>query len=175
MTTKLRLLPLVLLVLLASTGCALLGLLDGRPEEMVGQPAPELTLTRLSGASVSLADFSGQVVLVNMWATWCGPCRSELPHIQDLHERYGPDGLIVLAINVGETEERIWQYITEEGYTFRVLVDPQSQSMRAFRTSGIPTTVLIDREGIVRQVQVGYAPGAVRGLEQQVQALLAEG
>ncbi len=77
------------------------GLLGGHPEEMVGQPAPELTLNSLSGASVSLADFMGQVVLVNMWATWCGPCRSELPHIQDLHERYGPDGLIVLAINVG--------------------------------------------------------------------------
>lgn len=175
MTAKLRSLLLLLLIILAGTGCALFDLLGGHPEEMVGQPAPELTLNRLSGASVSLTDFTGQVVLVNMWATWCGPCRSELPHIQDLHERYGPDGLIVLAINVGEPEERIWQYVTEEGYTMRVLVDPQSQSMRAFHTSGIPTTALIDGEGIVRQVQVGYAPGAVGGLEQQVQALLAEG
>jgi thiol-disulfide isomerase/thioredoxin len=175
MTAKLRSLLLLLLIILAGTGCALFDLLGGHPDEMVGQPAPELTLNRLSGASVSLTDFTGQVVLVNMWATWCGPCRSELPHIQELHERYGPDGLIVLAINVGEPEERIWRYVTEEGYTMRVLVDPQSQSMRAFHTSGIPTTVLIDGEGIVRQVQVGYAPGAVGGLEQQVQALLAEG
>jgi thiol-disulfide isomerase/thioredoxin len=149
-------------------------MLGSHPDEMLGQAAPELTLSSLGGASVSLNDFSGQVVLVNIWATWCGPCRIELPHIQDLHERYGNDGLAVLAINAGESEDQIRRYLSQEGLTFRVLLDPESQSLRTFSTSGIPTVVLIDREGIVRYGQVGYSPGSDQELEREVQALLAE-
>lgn len=172
---KLRSLLVLLLVILAGVGCAPFDLLGSHPEEMLGQAAPELTLSSLDGGSVSLEDFSGQVVLVNLWATWCSPCRIELPHIQDLHERYGHDGLTVLAINAGESEDQIRSYLSQEGLTFRVLLDPESRSLRAFSTSGIPTVVLIDGEGIVRYAQVGYGPGSDQELEREVQALLAEG
>ena len=174
LTVKMRLMLLVLLVLLAGAGCAPFDMLVSHPDEMLGQAAPELTLSSLGGASVSLNDFSGQVVLVNIWASWCGPCRIELPHIQDLHRRYGGDGLVVLAINAGESEERIGSFLSQEGLTLPVLLDPESRSLRAFSSSGIPTVVLIDGEGIVRHVQVGYGPGSDQELERKVQALLAE-
>ena len=165
---------LLLALILALSGCGYLDALSGSPEELVGQEAPELTLTSLDGREVYLSDFRGEIVLVNMWATWCDPCRRELPFVQELHERRSDEGLTVLAINVGQTEDQIEAFVADEGYTFTVLVDLQSRSMSAFNASGIPTVALIDREGVVRYARVGYGPGSDQELEEQVKALLAE-
>ena len=125
---------------------------------------PELTMVTLEGDTLRSADLRGQVVVVNFWATWCGPCRLEMPSLQSLHEDRAEDGVVVIGLStdVG-SDEPIRDWIEERGITF-----PIGRATRAHRNAfggirGIPTTYLIDRQGVVRHRVVGYfTPPALR-------------
>ena len=131
----------------------------------VGREAPPLTLPRLEGGRASLADYRGQVVMLNIWATWCPPCLREMPSMQAVYEAYAGDGLEILAVAVddvpgerqpdGAITGKVSEFVERLGVTFPVLLDPTGGTERLFRTEYLPTTVLIDRQGRIRAHEVG--------------------
>jgi peroxiredoxin len=121
----------------------------------LGEAAPDFELDTLDGRRVRLSDLEGRTVLVNFWATWCGPCRVEMPTIQARFDRFSPD-LVVLAVNFKEPESAVRAYVDELGLTFDVLLDPDGRvNQDLYRVRGYPTTLLIDRDGVVRVQHIG--------------------
>lgn len=108
---------------------------------------PPLQAFDLQGKTWRLAELRGRVVVLNFWATWCPPCRAEMPSLQQMAEIYGPDKLVVLAINVKEGPRRITQYLQSSGLNLTVLLDPQGETARQWGANVLPTTHLIDAEG----------------------------
>ena len=121
----------------------------------VDYPAPELTLTDLSGNTVSLTDHPGKVVLVNLWATWCPPCREEMPSLQTFYEKYKANGFLLIGINQEETLEVVQPFIKEFGLTFPIWLDIDYQAQRVFNTANLPSSYVIDRNGRVRLMWIG--------------------
>ncbi|MGI8619178.1 MAG: peroxiredoxin family protein [Gemmatimonadaceae bacterium] len=121
----------------------------------VGSQAPNFTATTLDSVpgTKTLGDYEGQVVLLNLWATWCGPCRVEMPSIQNLHDAYASRGLRVVAVSVdaGGAEEQIRSFTDSLGLTFEILHDSAGAIQRAYRTTGVPETVVIGRDGVIRK------------------------
>lgn len=116
----------------------------------VGYIAPNFTLRDINGNQVSLSDFKGQVVMLNFWATWCGPCKMEMPSMEDLQQELQGKNFKMLAIaNDDEGESIVKPYIEQGGYSFQVLVDNTFTANDAYNITSIPTTVLIDQEGII--------------------------
>ncbi len=129
----------------------------------VGRVAPEFELAGLAGEQVRLSDYRGQIVLLNFWATWCGPCRLEVPGLVSIFERYRRRGFTVVAVNLGEPSEQVQAYVDKAGMTFPVLLDPDGRTRRLYPSRGIPATVILDREGIVRHMVVGAMPEEMIG------------
>ena len=126
------------------------------PEKMEqGKIAPNFTSESLSGGKASLTDYTGDVIVVNFWATWCPPCKAEMPGINAFYERHQAEGLVVLAVNVRESEALVRPFIEANQFTFPVLLDPAGTVVNQYQVRSYPTTVIIDRDGIVRHVQVG--------------------
>jgi cytochrome c biogenesis protein CcmG, thiol:disulfide interchange protein DsbE len=123
------------------------------PEQ--GKPASNFTSPALSGSEVALADYSGDVVVVNFWATWCPPCKAEMPGINNFYEAHRDDGLVVLAVNAQESESQVRPFIEASGFTFPVLLDPVGSVVNQYQVHSFPTTIIIDRDGVVRHIQVG--------------------
>lgn len=121
----------------------------------VGSRAPSFTAVTLDSVPrpKTLADYSGDVVLLNLWATWCAPCRVEMPSIQNLHGAYAARGLKVVAVSVdaGGTEDQIRAFVDSLGLTFEILHDSTGGIQRAYLTTGVPETVVIGRDGIIRK------------------------
>ena len=124
---------------------------------LVGRHMPEFVLQDLSGKETAASSFQGKPVLLNFWATWCAPCREQMPKIQELQRVLADKGLVVLAINDGEPAETARKYIDEHQYTFRVLLDRDKALAGKFSVSAIPAVFLIDRDGIVRAQYTGYS------------------
>ena len=120
----------------------------------IGSPAPDFELTNLAGARIRLSELRGTVVLINFWATWCGPCRLEMPAIQERYERYHPE-LAVLAVDFDEPAGEVQKFVDELGLTFEVLLDPGAKVQDLYRVRGYPTTYLLDTEGIVQVHHIG--------------------
>jgi thiol-disulfide isomerase/thioredoxin len=119
-------------------------------------PAPELTLADVQGVSHSLADYRGQVVLVNLWATWCEPCKDEMPALQSFYDDYRERDFIVIAINDGESQADVLEFLEEFKLTFPVWLDPTyTATEEVFKTIGLPTSFVMDRSGMVRFYWVG--------------------
>jgi thiol-disulfide isomerase/thioredoxin len=126
---------------------------DRRPEQ--GEPAPDFVLRDLGGAPVRLSDLRGKVVFLNFWATWCRPCKQELPDIQKVAAEY-PDDLAVLAINVEESQEEATAYFAENGLSIPALLDRNGGVFDQYGLRGLPDSFFIDREGNVAVVSYGY-------------------
>jgi peroxiredoxin len=126
---------------------------------LVGKRVPEFTLQDLVGQPVAASSLEGKPVLVSFWATWCAPCREQMPKIQELQEALAEKGLVVVAINDGESADTAKKYIEEHKYTFRVLLDRDKAVAGKFSVDGIPSLFLIDREGNVRAQYTGYSSG----------------
>lgn len=123
-----------------------------------GEQAPDFTLNGLDGTPVSLSDLRGKVVVLNFWASWCPPCRVEMPHMQRLYEKYEAENVVVLGINLTSTEKSpgaAQGFVEEQGLSFPVLLDSKGEVMDTFRIVAYPTTYFIDEEGVIRQVSQG--------------------
>ncbi|HXF84224.1 MAG TPA: TlpA disulfide reductase family protein [Anaerolineales bacterium] len=119
-------------------------------------PAPELTLTDTEGVVRSLADYRGQVVLVNLWATWCPPCKEEMPTLQAYYDKYKDEGFTIIAINDGDPTPDVLQFVEDYQLTFPVWLDPTYiATEQAFKTLNLPSSFVIDREGTVRLMWIG--------------------
>jgi cytochrome c biogenesis protein CcmG/thiol:disulfide interchange protein DsbE len=126
----------------------------------VGAPTPAYATVTLDGDSVSLAGHRGRPVLLNVWATWCHPCRDEIPELQAIHERYASRGLVVAGVSVDSdgNDEAIRAFVKEFRMTYPVWRDPDERVSARFLVVGVPTTVLIDRDGILRWRRTGPVP-----------------
>jgi peroxiredoxin len=125
------------------------------PAPVVGAPAPDFTLQDTQGNTVSLSALKGEVVLVNFWATWCGPCRLEMPDIQRKYDAVKDQGFTVLAVNLDESREAAAGFADELSLTFPVLLDPGGQVNDLYRVRGWPTTYIINRDGLIERQHVG--------------------
>lgn len=121
----------------------------------VGQPAPGFTTEDTDGKTISLSDYAGDVVLLNFWATWCGPCEIEMPHLQERFERFQPDGFWVLGVNFDEPRNLVASYGQENELTFPLVLDPGGEIQQLYRIRGYPSSYLVDRDGTIVDVHVG--------------------
>jgi cytochrome c biogenesis protein CcmG, thiol:disulfide interchange protein DsbE len=123
----------------------------------VGAVAPEFAALTLSGDSASLADYHGEVILLNVWATWCIPCREEIPALQRLHDAYSEQGLRIVGVSVDAAGEAatVREFVQSFGVGYDIWLDPAEQIISTFRVIGVPNTFLIDREGVVRWKHIG--------------------
>jgi DsbE subfamily thiol:disulfide oxidoreductase len=124
----------------------------------------------------TLADYKGQVVLLNIWATWCGPCRAEMPSMEQLYKEYGPKGLRVVAVSIDDAgmESGIRQFVNEYGLTFDVLHDPTGLIQQTYETTGVPESMLIGKDGVIRNKTAGATNWNSESIRNIVTRLLAE-
>jgi len=137
-------------------------------------PAPDFTLRSSNGPNLRLSEQRGQVVMVNFWATWCGPCRQEMPHLNRLYDKYRGSGFQMLGVNIDEDPRAATELAAKLGVHFPVLLDTDKKVSRLYDMSAMPATVVIDRDGKVRFVQRGYREGVEQTYEAQIRALLKE-
>jgi peroxiredoxin len=137
-------------------------------------PAPDFTLRTLDGQNLRLGEQRGRVVLVNFWATWCGPCRQEMPHLNKLYDKYRSSGFVLLGVNVDDDTHNAAGVASKLGVRFPVLPDADKRVSKAYDLKAMPSTVLIDRDGRVRYVHRGYQSGYEDTYEKQIRELLKE-
>ena len=127
------------------------------PAPEVGAVAPDFTLANLNGASVGLSELRGQVVLINFWATWCVPCRVEMPAIQ---ARYNDGDFAVLAVNFDESAEKVRAFADELGLDFPILLDPGGKIQELYRVRGYPSSYFVDTNGVIQFIHIGEMSNA---------------
>ena len=137
----------------------------------MGDRAPDFTVLSPDGAPLQLSDFLGQVVIVNFWATWCEPCRQEMPLLQRTYDAHDQEGLAVLGVSVGDSSNAVQAYVQALGVSFPIGLDSDRQVSRRYRVFGLPTSVFIDREGLIQAIVPG--PVEPKGLERDLADLLA--
>lgn len=136
--------------------------------------APDFTLKSASGENLRLSEFRGEVVMINFWASWCGPCRQEMPLLEELYTQYQPLGFTILGVNVEEDPGKARQMLAESPVSFPVLFDNTSKVSKLYDVVAMPSTVLVDRDGNIRYLHQGYKPGYEDAYQQQVRALIRE-
>lgn len=142
--------------------------------KLVGKPAPAFESKDFHGKSVKLSDFKGKVIVLDFWATWCGPCVQALPHVQETWEKMKDESVVILGVNrdaVG-SESRVKDFLEKKKITFRQVEDFSGDIANAYRVSGIPCTVIIGADGLVQDIQVGFGPGMEDMLGQKIGKLL---
>ena len=155
---KMRQRLLILITLLATGGISLNCGRQQTPGGLeVGRPAPIFELPDLSGRPVSLTQYEGKIVLIDFWATWCGPCRMSMPVLEDLQKEY-PDELVLLAVNLQEPLDEVRDYVKAQRIRSRVLLDEEGKVGTVYGSESIPMQVLIDQKGIVRDIRMGFSP-----------------
>jgi thiol-disulfide isomerase/thioredoxin len=144
------------------------------PQKLIGQPAPEFAGEDLDGKPLALPHFRGRVLVLDFWATWCVPCLMAMPQIQQLHDSYAEKPVTVLGVNQDnpQAKGRVRELIAERKYTFRHLMDPKSEVGRSFQVGGIPCTIVIDQQGVIRSVHVGFSPDLEKDLRAKIDELL---
>jgi peroxiredoxin len=120
------------------------------PASLIGQAAPSFPIVDLTGKPGALADYRGRIVVLNLWASWCPPCRAEMPDLERLSRAYLKRGVVVLGVDQGEAGPRARDFATSLGITYPVLVDDAQQYGRVYAALGLPTTIVIDANGVVR-------------------------
>lgn len=136
--------------------------------------APDFTLPAREGGQISLEQLKGQVVMLNFWASWCGPCRQEMPLLDTLYQRYSALGFTLLGVNVEADTQDAERWLAQTPVSFPVLFDKDSQVSKLYDVSAMPSTVFIDRQGNVRYLHRGYKPGDENEYLNQIRALLKE-
>ena len=136
--------------------------------------APDFTLHAMDGTNLRLQQQRGRVVLVNFWATWCGPCREEMPQLNKLYDKYRSSGFVLLGVNVDDDASKGMEVAQKLGVKFPVLLDTDKKVSKLYDLATMPSTVLIDRDGRVRYVHRGYLAGYEQSYDKQIRELLKE-
>jgi peroxiredoxin len=136
--------------------------------------APDFTLKSAEGRNLRLQEQRGQVVLVNFWASWCGPCKQEMPHLNRIYDKYRASGFTLLAVNIDDDPRHGAATAAKWGLKFPVLLDAEKSVTRLYDLGAMPATVLIDRDGRVRYLHRGYREGVEDSYERQVRELVKE-
>jgi peroxiredoxin len=139
-----------------------------------GQQAPDFSLKSSTGQNLRLSEYRGDVVMINFWATWCGPCRQEMPLLDELYTRYERVGFNLLGVNIDDDSSRAMKMAADLGINFPVLFDSSKEVSKLYQVNAMPVTVLVDREGNVRHVHHGYKPGYEEKYLNEIRALLRE-
>jgi peroxiredoxin len=137
-------------------------------------PAPQFTLAARGGKDVSLAQYKGQVVMINFWASWCGPCRQEMPLLENIYKRYKKLGFTLLGVNVEPDPKVAEEWLKETPVSFPILYDKESTVSKLYDVAGMPSTVIIDRAGKLRMVHRGYKPGDESEYLDSIRSLIRE-
>ncbi|WP_395940587.1 thiol-disulfide oxidoreductase ResA [Bacillus sp. HMF5848] len=146
----------ILLVLLAAIVYTLYtNFFVSKETAVLGNTAPNFVLEDLQGVKHTLSDYKGQGVFLNFWGTWCEPCKREMPAMNRLYEELKDKGIVVIAVNLGESSLAVQKFVDEMGLTFPVLLDKDGEVLEAYNINPIPTSVLIDKSGTVIQVVTG--------------------
>jgi len=158
---SMKLMAGVLIITLIATGAIALGCSSPATDEApeIGRMAPDFQLETLDGQTVSLSDYRGQPVLLNFWASWCGPCRFEMPFLQEAYEQYSGQGLVVLGVNLLEETETVREFVRQEGLTFPILLATTQEVPLDYNVRNIPATFLIDSEGRIQDIKIGAFAG----------------
>jgi peroxiredoxin len=157
---------LAILLLVAAMPCA-----TAAPAPV---PAPDFTLPTRDGGSVQLSSLKGQVVMINFWATWCGPCREEMPLLEQLQAKYEPLGFTLLGVNVEADSAAATAWLKSVPVSFPILFDTRNAVAEQFGVMGMPSSVFVDREGRVRHVHRGYKAGDEAQYADTIRALVRE-
>ncbi|HEY3730249.1 MAG TPA: TlpA disulfide reductase family protein [Steroidobacteraceae bacterium] len=139
-----------------------------------GTPAAAFALPAAAGDTVSLAELKGQVVLINFWASWCGPCRQEMPILDQLYKKYKTAGFTLLGVNVEPKSADALSFLKGTPVSFPILFDTQSKVSTLYEVTGMPSTVIIDRRGNIRYIHHGYKPGDEGEYLDQIRTLMRE-
>ncbi len=135
--------------------------------------APDFALTTLDGSTVRLSELRGNPVLINFWASWCGPCRSEMPHVQAAHENHSRHGLIVLGVNQRESPPAVARFVEEFNLTFAIPLDSDGAVSRSYQARALPTSFFVDGDGVIRGTFTG--PMSAGHIESLLDGILPEG
>ncbi|MES9972805.1 TlpA family protein disulfide reductase [Candidatus Thiodiazotropha sp. LNASS1] len=136
--------------------------------------APDFTLKSREGVNIKLSELRGQVVMVNFWASWCGPCRQEMPLLQQLFDRYQSLGFSLLGVNVDEDRAAADKMLSDVPVSFPILYDDRSKVSKQYQVKAMPSTFMVDRDGRIRYLHKGYKPGYEEEYQQQIRQLLRE-
>jgi peroxiredoxin len=137
-----------------------------------GRKAPDFVLKDIDGNEAKLADFKGKVVLIDFWASWCGPCKRAMPHIQRIYEKYKDKDVVVLGINTRESQEgKVEPFLKEHKITYRTLVDNDGKVVKQYGVQGIPALFLIDKEGLIQFKQTGFRESLFDVLSGEIEKL----
>jgi thiol-disulfide isomerase/thioredoxin len=139
-----------------------------------GGPAAGFSLKNRAGGEVSLSSLKGKVVLINFWATWCGPCRKEMPLLEQIQNKYAPLGFTLLGVNVEEDTRLMDTFLKDVPVSFPVLLDPANGVSKLYNVSAMPSTVIVDRKGNVRYIHQGYKPGDEGKYQDLIRQLIRE-
>jgi peroxiredoxin len=139
-----------------------------------GQAAPDFTLKSASGQNLRLRELRGEVVLINFWASWCGPCRQEMPLLNKIHEQYRKAGFTLLGVNIDDDPAAARDMARKLGVAFPVLLDTDKRVSKLYDVDTMPATLLVDRSGKVRYVHRGYRPGLEITYQNQIRELLKQ-
>jgi peroxiredoxin len=139
-----------------------------------GATAPAFQLPSSANAPLALGDLKGQVVLINFWASWCGPCRQEMPVLEQLYRKYKPAGFTLLGVNVEPKSGDAIGFLKSTPVSFPILFDTESQVSKLYEVAGMPSTVILDRTGKVRYIHHGYKPGEESEYLDQIRTLMRE-
>ena len=136
--------------------------------------APGFTLQSLDGRTVTLGQYKGDVVMINFWASWCGPCRQEMPLLDSIYKQYKDMGFVLLGVNVEPDAHNANGWLKKTPVSYPILYDPKSQVSQLYQVQAMPTTVIVDRQGIVRFVHNGYVPGDENQYMNSIRALIVQ-
>lgn len=156
MTKRLKVMLVITLVSVLTPGLVMAGCSPTSAQGVeVGNLAPDFQLQNLDGQTVSLGNLQGKPVLINFWATWCLSCVSEMPYIQEIYEGWSDKGLVVLAINIGESSFKVEEFRQNHNLSFTVLLDTKQNVAQKYNFQYIPTTFFIDKDGIIQEKVIG--------------------
>jgi len=139
-----------------------------------GSAAPDFTLKSRGGKNLRLSDYRGQVVMLNFWASWCGPCRTEMPILEQMYKRYGKLGFVILGVNTEQDSTKADAYLRDIKVSFPILYDSDSKVSKLYNNKAMPTTIMIDRNGKMRFMHEGYKSGYEKDYKKQVKKLIRE-
>ena len=138
------------------------------------QQAPAFLVRAIDGSVVSTAEWHGKVVLLNFWATWCGPCQQEMPLLDQMYRKYKPAGFTLIGVNVDKDAPPVKELLARKPVSFPVLLDPANQVSKAYHVDEMPSSVIIDRKGEIRYIHRGYRPGDENEYQDRIRQLIRE-